>query len=82
MNNDTIDTTYRLVDLINPENCGLEGTTPALALLRPGNIRRDETTRLAIERIEWIASNWGKKSITRQFIIDAEEVPGQWKIGP
>jgi hypothetical protein len=73
------DTTYRLVDLNNPNNVGRTAATPELAKLVPGDLNR-EGRRLGIERTDWVEHN-GKPKISRTVLIEVEGVPGEWVIG-
>ena len=81
--------TYRLIVIgkTGMYTTGDHATTPALARLVPGCLVRTscrETTpsRLGVERVTWRHDRDGEPSVYRKILIDAEDVPGQWAIGP
>jgi hypothetical protein len=79
---DTLDRTYRLIVLSDPSMTGKTAATAELAKLVPGDIwdtTRDEE-RLGIEMTEWV-ENYGKMQVNRKVLVEAEDKPGQWKIG-
>ncbi len=73
------DTTYRLVDLSDTANVGKTASSPELAKLVPGDLRRSGQ-RLGIEQTDW-KDDFGKKRPYRSVIVDAETSPGDWTIG-
>lgn len=75
-----VDTTYRLVSLTEEGNAGMTAASPELARLVPGNLVRWETTRLAIEKTDWI-EKFDKMVVNRSVVVDAEAKPGEWTIG-
>ena len=72
--------TYRLVALGEQRYAGKTAASPELAKLVPGDLRDLEGERLGIEMTEWV-DNYGKMQVNRKVLIDAEDKPGQWKIG-
>jgi hypothetical protein len=76
---DEIDTTYRLIDLANPNNVGQMAASPKLAKLVPGLLDRSNK-RLGIERTEWI-SKFGKLEPQRSTVVAVEDAPDEWVIG-
>jgi hypothetical protein len=75
-----MDTTFRLIDISDRDNCGQTAASPDLALLVPGNLQR-EGKRLGMERTDW-AEHFGKPKVVRTILIAAESRPGEWEIGP
>ncbi len=80
MMNET-ETTYRLIALDDRSNAGQTALTPELAKLVPGDLVRHATTRLGMERTDWV-EHYGKPKIARTVLIEAESKPGEWTIGP
>jgi hypothetical protein len=76
-----LETTYRVVDLANRENQGQTAATPDLAKLATQSITRDAaTTRLALERTDWV-DDYGKPKPRRSVIIEAENPSEPWSTG-
>jgi hypothetical protein len=73
------DTTYRLIDLVDTDNTGRAASSPELAKLVPGDLRRGGQ-RLGIEQTDW-KDEFGKKQPYRSVIVDAEGSPNDWTIG-
>jgi hypothetical protein len=74
------ETTFRLVDLEDRSNTGQTALTAQLAKLVPGDLTRRGTTRLGMERTDWV-DHFGKPKIVRTVLVDAESESGEWKIG-
>lgn len=74
-----MDTTYRLVALADRTQTGGTAATPDLAKLAAGDL--DRSMRLGIEQTDWI-NNFDKMKAQRTILIDAENTPGEWLLGP
>jgi hypothetical protein len=72
--------TYRLIALSDSGYAGKTAASPELAKLVPGDLRDLEDERFGIEMTEWV-DNYGKMQVNRKVLIEAEDKPGQWKIG-
>ena len=75
-----IETTFRVIDLLDRTNVGPTAANPGLAKLAAGDLNRSEGSRFAIEQTEW-AEDFGKPKVRRSVIIDAEEPADRWKLG-
>lgn len=73
-----METTYRLISLLDRTQVGQTASTPELAKLVPADLSRFE--RLGVEQTDWI-ENFGKMKVQRSILIDAERVPGEWELG-
>jgi hypothetical protein len=72
-------TTYRLTSLVDRNAVGQTAATPELAKLVPGGLPRSE--RLGVEQTDWI-ENFDRPKAVRSILIEAEDFPGQWELGP
>jgi hypothetical protein len=73
-----MDTTYRVVSIADSGWCGKTAATRELAKLAAGDL--DRRQRLGLEETVWI-DEFGKPKAQRTVLIDAEERPGEWKLG-
>ncbi len=73
-----METTFRLILLGDRTRTGQTAATPELARLVPGDLDRSE--RLGIEQTDW-ADQFGKMKAQRSILIEAEDHPGQWRLG-
>ena len=73
-----MNTTYRLVSLLDRTQVGQTAASPELAKLVPSDLSRDE--RLGIEQTDWV-EHFDKLKVQRSILIDAEGKPGEWKLG-
>ena len=74
-----METTYRLIALADRTQVGQTAASPELAKLVPADLGRDQ--RLGIEQTDW-ADHFGKMKVHRTILIDAEDRPGHWTLGP
>lgn len=74
-----MDTTYRVIALADRAQTGGTAANPDLAKLAAGDL--DRTMRLGIEQTDWIA-NFDKMKAQRTILIEAENAPGEWLLGP
>jgi hypothetical protein len=70
--------TYRIVTLGGQEK-GQTAATQTLAKLVPPDVDRS-SCRLGMERTEWV-DKFGKPSVLRTVLIDAESKPNEWALG-
>lgn len=73
-----MDTTYRCIDLVDPSEVGQTAASPDLARMVAGHLQRNH--RIALERTDW-TDNFGKMKVNRSVIVEAENHPGEWKLG-
>lgn len=71
--------TYRLVELGSRRKFGRTALTPEQAKLVPVDF--DRSRRLGIEQIDWEVDGSGKLCPKRTVLIQAEDEPGQWRLG-
>ena len=77
-----METTYRLVVLGDQDgqNVGQDAATSDLAKQSPGSLDR-VNRRLAMERTDFYY-DFNKKCIVSRVIMEAEDTPDEWQIGP
>ncbi len=75
-----IETTYRVIDLLDKSNVGQTAATPELAKLAAGGLSRYPDSRFAIEMTDW-TEDFGKPKIRRSVITAAEDPNDPWKLG-
>lgn len=73
-----MNTTYRLVALIDRTQTGETAASPDLAKLVPADLSR--SIRLGMEQTDW-SENFGKMKVNRSILIDAESKPDEWQLG-
>jgi hypothetical protein len=78
---DEVTTTFRLVELGDPQNVGQTALTEDLARLATGHLLRLKGTLLSMERTDWVEKN-GKMVPGRTVVVAAETEPHEWVTGP
>jgi hypothetical protein len=73
-----MDTTFRVVNLVDRSEVGQTASTPELAKLAAIGLSR--SCRMGLERTDWI-DHFGKPKVHRTVLLEAESQAGEWALG-
>jgi hypothetical protein len=73
-----MDTTFRVVNLVDRSEVGQTAISPELAKIAATDLSR--SCRMGLERTDW-TDHFGKPKVHRTVLLEAENQPGEWVLG-